>query len=74
MFSKKLTLSKFPAPLPWKLMRISKNEYHFQLSVFCPLFKNISFNKIHDYAWPPFSGGLSVGRKEPTQEMTSFDV
>ena len=57
MFLKKLTLSKFPAPLSWKLMRILKNEYHFQLSVFCPLFKTISFNKIHDYAWPPFSGG-----------------
>ena len=57
MFLKKLTLSKFPARLPWKLMRILKNEYHFQLSVFCPVFRNISFNKIHDYAWPPFSGG-----------------
>ena len=58
MCFKKLTSSKFPARLPWKLMRILKNEYHFQLikSVFCPLFKNISFNKIHDYAWPPFSG------------------
>ena len=57
MFLKKLTLSKFPARLPWKLMRILKNEYHFQISVFCPLLKNICFNKIHDYAWPTFSGG-----------------
>ena len=57
MFLKKLTLSIFPARLPCKLMRILKNEYYFQSSVFCPLFKNISLNKLHDYAWPPFSGG-----------------